>query len=100
MCHIKVIPVANETMRRQDIDLGHPDLLLLTRRGVVTYYFHLELKTKTGSLGDNQIAWNESFDKDFKSANASRAVAYGFAQCKEIIQNWIESIAPQGHLTE
>ena len=91
---IKVIPIANETMRKQDIDNGHPDLLLVCRKSGITYYFHLELKTlkrrtaKNGGLRQSQIDWNKDFDKNFKSANATRDVAHGFKDARELITAW------------
>jgi hypothetical protein len=83
------------------IDAGEPDLWIYAKVENLAHFLRLELKTKTGSLNDNQIAWNEWFDKEYGNcANHKRAVAYGFAEAREIIENWTTNInltpAPQG----
>jgi hypothetical protein len=85
------------------IDAGEPDLWIYCNTPEnICHILRLELKTKVGSLNDNQIAWNEWFDREYGNCvNHKRAVAYGFAEAREIIEEWTKDIlAPQGHLTE
>ena len=104
----KVSMSANENNHyhvNMGIDAGEPDLWIYCNTPEnICYLLRLELKTKVGSLNDNQIAWNEWFDANFGNCkNHKRAVAYGFAEAREVITNWIKDIltpAPQGHLTE
>ena len=71
--------------KHNDYCVGIPDLLLFSPCGKVLF---LELKTLTGKLNKNQIAWNKFFDKNFTASNYKRAVAYGFIQAQEIIADW------------
>ena len=72
------------------MDIGQPDLVLSCRNGYGIYcVLYLELKTKAGRLGENQIIWNEDFDKNFSASNCERNVAYGFSEAKQIIIAWL-----------
>lgn len=74
------------------VDVGTTDLHLAMRIGDTLHYFYLELKTKEGKLGKSQVKWNQRFDENFAADNAKRAVAYGFADAKKTIDEWIQSL--------
>lgn len=85
---------------KKGIDAGEPDLwLYCNTKNNICHILRLELKTMEGknkkndSLNDNQIVWNEWFDKEYVNcSNHKRAVAYGFAEAREIITNWLNSL--------
>ena len=85
---IIITTTANERSYKETAQIGSLgicDLLLFSPCGKVLF---LELKTLTGKLNKNQIAWNKFFDKNFTASNYKRAVAYGFIQAQEIIADW------------
>jgi len=76
------------------IDVGEPDLWLY-KMGAdnICHFLRLELKTTIGKLNPNQEEWNMWFDIEFGNcANHKRAVAYGFPQARELINNWFATI--------
>lgn len=80
------------------IDAGEPDLWIYCNTpDNICHFLRLELKTKTGSLNDNQRNWNMWFDIEFGDCiNHKRAVAYGFKEAREIITNWQNNLTKQG----
>jgi hypothetical protein len=84
--------------KKMGLMAGVPDLQLLLNKNNITYILELEIKIIKGMLNPNQRRWHAAF---VETSNRKLATGYGFAQCKEIIENWIKDIlAPQGHLTE
>jgi hypothetical protein len=77
-------------MVNMGMSLGEPDLRLYCRYDDgILHMLYLELKTKKGRLQPSQIEWNKEFDEHYAAPNCHRAVAYGFAEAKEIITEWI-----------
>jgi len=89
---IKVAANNNEHARHHvgmGVDVGSPDMRFEWVVGGTTQILYLELKAKNGRLSDSQRKWNEEFDLYFATDNCSRAVAYGFNEAKQIIQDRI-----------
>lgn len=93
---VKFIAVQNENSRfdtSMGVDNGHPDIYLLAPWGIL----YLELKKLKGRLSEDQKEWNSWFDEyiqksiqsELTGGYATRAVAYGFVQAKEIIVAWL-----------
>lgn len=93
---IMITTTANERSYREINQIGSigiTDLLLFDRRNEIVHCLCLELKKIKGKLLPSQIIWNQSFDKDWKCINFTRAVAHGFNEAKEIISGWAYSLA-------
>lgn len=90
---IKLAASQNENSRHatgMGMDIGEPDIRLCAKGADGVAYFHyLELKTSKGKLGDNQIKWNVDFDANWQSRNFTRSAAYGFAEARQQIENWL-----------
>ena len=74
------------------VEVGSPDLTLRQKRGDITHFLYLELKTQKGKLSPAQKKWNNDFDAHYASSNCTRAVAYGFNDAKDIILRWLEPV--------
>lgn len=82
---VLITTTANERSYKETAQIGSigiPDLILFALDGSVLF---LELKKRTGKLSPSQ--------KDWFAANNNlphtKEVAYGFAQAREIINNWV-----------
>ena len=90
--NLKIAANNNEHARHAvdlGVDVGSADLTLSTRVGNITHFLYLEIKKTKGRLKPAQIEWNTDFDANFAADNCERAVGYGLAECREIIDNWM-----------
>ena len=94
---VKVSSSQNENSRyhsNMGMDVGQPDLVFMVRSDDVLHILFLELKTKKGKLRESQKLWNDDFDKNFLSKNATRDVAYGFSEAQEKIKGFLSTLSP------
>lgn len=83
---VLIVATANENHYRDTAQIGSlgvPDLILFHLDGRVLF---LELKRKKGKLLASQKSWNAWFDAS--GMPHKRAVAYGFAEAKAIIESF------------
>lgn len=86
---VEILATLNENSRHQidmGCDVGITDLLIFKPVQNVKHIFYLELKTQTGKLHASQKKWAARYTP---YENTHYGVAYGFADAREQIKEWM-----------